>query len=356
MASGVGASWTMGFTSTSGTCGMAYLFYIAAVVGAAGVYFILPHHRTRPRVGAGLGLAALAGLLATIGLTIGAAPSPAVYYYIFTAISAAAAVRVITHPRPIYSALYFVLVVLSTAGMLLLLMAEFVAFAMVIIYGGAILVTYMFVIMLATQPQSAKEPEAAPEYDRRSRDPLLSVVLGFSLLAVLGSMIFSPGFEADPSADQIARPSAAYGQAALRETAMRMPGKFDMNDRPKAQAMKRALADKGLIADNEYVSQVLITEEAITAQVMVGDPTQGRTRPRLVEIDADVYQQFVGNIDHVGLALFRRHPLGIELAAVILLLSMVGAVVIARRQVPESPDESAPVLPGGPMDPAHGKH
>ena len=57
--------------------------------------------------------------------------------------------------------------------------ATFLAAALLIIYAGAILVTYVFVIMLAQQSGGA-----AP-YDQRSRDPFIGVVTGFILLAVL---------------------------------------------------------------------------------------------------------------------------------------------------------------------------
>jgi len=89
-----------------------------------------------------------------------------------------AATRVITHPKPVYSAIYFVAVVIAVAALLVLQEAEFLAVALVIIYAGAILVTYLFVIMLAQQPGS-------PIYDRRTREPFLAVVVGFVLMAMI---------------------------------------------------------------------------------------------------------------------------------------------------------------------------
>ena len=78
-----------------------------------------------------------------------------VYFWIFSAIALVGAVRVVTHPRPVYSALYFVLTVFATAGLFVLLWAEFMAAALVLIYAGAILVTYVFVIMLAAAVDAA---------------------------------------------------------------------------------------------------------------------------------------------------------------------------------------------------------
>ena len=71
------------------------------------------------------------------------------------------------------------------------------------------------------------------------------------------------------------------------------------------------------------------------------------TRGRLVRLDSAIVGQFVGNIDRIGLNLFTEHALGIELAGVILLLSMVGAIVIARRQIPASATPPAPAAAGG---------
>ena len=49
----------------------------------------------------------------------------------------------------------------------------------------------------------------------------------------------------------------------------------------------------------------------------------------------------IANIDRIGLALFESHPLGIELAGVILLLAMVGAIVIGRKRVLSELDTGA---------------
>ena len=90
------------------------------------------------------------------------------YFWIFSTIAIGGAIRVITHTRPVYSALYFVLTVFASAGLFLLLRAEFMAAALVMIYAGAILVTYVFVIMLAAEgskPKGAAAKDAVAEHD-----------------------------------------------------------------------------------------------------------------------------------------------------------------------------------------------
>lgn len=165
---------------------MAGLLFGLLVIGAFGLFLALPRGRTRlPRLGL-LALAAAGGLLiaclarlSAAAVADGAESRAAVGWLIACALVAlAAAVRVITHPRPVYSALYFVLLVVAVTGLLLALQAEFLAAGLIIVYAGAILVTYVFVIMLAQQPQP-------PAYDAQAHEPLLGTVAGFVLLGTL---------------------------------------------------------------------------------------------------------------------------------------------------------------------------
>ena len=157
----------------------AYLIYFVFALGGAGVYFLLPQgDRPRAAVGGVLGLGALVVWLCI--LTFGGLADAGVsgYFYLFATIAVVAAVRVVTHTKPVYSALYFIMVVVAVAALLVLLGAEFLAVALIIIYAGAILVTYLFVIMLASQGGS-------PAYDRQAREPFMAVLAGFALMAAV---------------------------------------------------------------------------------------------------------------------------------------------------------------------------
>ena len=169
------------------------LIYLATVLGAFGVWLAMPKRKVHlPVVGLLVGLVALGGVWFTVGAALperlGMERGAFFYHYLFSLIAIGAGVRVITHTKPVYAALWFVMVVLASAGLFLTLSSVFLAFAMVIIYAGAILVTYMFVIMLATQP--VEEGEQSPEYERLAREPMLAVVAGFLLLLVVLSVVF----------------------------------------------------------------------------------------------------------------------------------------------------------------------
>lgn len=173
---------------------------ILCIVAGVGTILLLPGHfqTSWRRVGGIIVLLAGLGLLAVVVhqtyVTAGhRASAHSIYFWIFSAIALFGAIRVVTHRRPVYSALYFVLTVFATAGLFVLLVAEFMAGALVIIYAGAILITYVFVIMLAVQartPDSATAAQQMADYDDVSRDPFIASVIGFALMGVLLFVIF----------------------------------------------------------------------------------------------------------------------------------------------------------------------
>ena len=129
-----------------------------------------------------------------------AEPGVNLFFWPFAAIAILAGVRVVTHPRPVYAALYFVLTTFATAGLFVLLWAEFMAAALILIYAGAILVTYVFVIMLAQQATSpGQSAMAITEYDAVSREPAVAATVGFALMAVLIFVISDKATPITPS-------------------------------------------------------------------------------------------------------------------------------------------------------------
>src|SRR5579872_3333720 len=69
-------------------------------------------------------------------------------FYAFSAILIFAALRVITDRNPIHSALYLVLTFFSAAAIWMLLKAEFLAIVLVLVYVGAVMVLFLFVVMM----------------------------------------------------------------------------------------------------------------------------------------------------------------------------------------------------------------
>jgi len=94
----------------------------------------------------------------------------------FTAV--AAGVLMVTDRHPVYAALWFAVATLGVCGLFLLNSAPFLSAATIIVYAGAIIVTFLFVIALAQQSGES-------QYDRRTTQPFLASLTGFVLLGCL---------------------------------------------------------------------------------------------------------------------------------------------------------------------------
>jgi NADH-quinone oxidoreductase subunit J len=172
-------------------------------------------------IGSGMGAVALAcfALLLIRWATLGSAATT-IYFWLFAVLAIGAAAKVITHPLPVYSSLYFVLAAFSSAGLLVLVWAEFIAAALVLIYAGAVLITYTFVIMLASEASgqglvsklAGGTAEGQP-YDTDARSPLMASIAGFVTLGVMLFVLFDKSQAIEKSI--IANPDAPTGLQGL---------------------------------------------------------------------------------------------------------------------------------------------
>ena len=69
-------------------------------------------------------------------------------FYLFSAVLLFAAFRVISSRNPVYAALYLVLAFFQASAIWLLLRAEFLAISLVLVYVGAVMVLFLFVVMM----------------------------------------------------------------------------------------------------------------------------------------------------------------------------------------------------------------
>ncbi len=81
----------------------------------------------------------------------------AIFYYMAAA-SVASAMLAVTRKNPVHSMLWVLALLMHIAGMFLLLDAEFLAAVQVIVYAGAILIFYLFVVILLDLPSEVAKP------------------------------------------------------------------------------------------------------------------------------------------------------------------------------------------------------
>ncbi len=296
------------------------LVYALVALGGIGVALALPRKAKGPQIVGAL-IAALAGGVMVVLLSLAASrvhQLPNVYFYIFSVIAIGAALRVITHSKPVYAALYFILTILATGGLFLILSAEFMAFALIIVYAGAILITYLFVIMLATQAPE-ENVEYLADYDVKARDPEVAAFVGFVLLGVLTALAFR-GIPSLPA------PSGHNSDALMAEMPRKVERVLREHDLLKAGEHVAVAGDHGALADMD------------AERIWVNTTDGGRRAIMRPDWPGDLD---VKNVEALGFNLLRDHPGAIEIAGVILLMAMLGAVVLSRRQV--EIDEAAKV-------------
>ena len=157
------------------------VFTLATLLAALGMWLLLPRVAARGRwIGAVLMAAAL-GLWASQAPRLGYWVADSVFL-ILAGVTVVAAVGTIASRNPLYSAMWFGLTLLGTAGLFLLTGAQFLAVATVLVYAGAILVTFLFVLMLA-------QPEGRAAYDRTSWEALVSAATGAVIVGILSMTI-----------------------------------------------------------------------------------------------------------------------------------------------------------------------
>ncbi len=348
---------------------------LVAALGFVAVFLLLPRPRARARA-LGAAVAALALLLAGV-LVVPATGLSAetVLFYAFSTIAVVAGGLLVTQSNPARAALSFALVVLSTCGLFLLLAAPFLMAATTIIYAGAIVVTFLFVIMLAQQ-------EGLSDADQRSREPLLASFTGFVLLgAVL--YVLHAGYGTSEIDRLIERTRAAAARDSVEDMAHALGDPQDLaregifadfehaimkkGDTEAARALRDDMVDNILqdwmaarsSGNPEQARKVLLRLERIglrarasygVLQPPAETPLSNLSGPPATQT---LFAPAVGavprggalrrdegerpelpheNTAYLGRALFTDYLLAVELGGTLLLVATIGAIAIAGRR------------------------
>lgn len=152
----------------------------ALLTGAIGLWLLLP---TRLVATAWLGglLLAASGVLLACDLPRLGLWTDQIVFWLLALITLTGGVAMIVSRSPVYSAIWFAMSLLGTAGLYFYNGAEFIGVATIVIYAGAIVVMFLFVIMLA-------QPEGHSRYDRLTwggAPKVLGVVAAGMLLGIL---------------------------------------------------------------------------------------------------------------------------------------------------------------------------
>ena len=342
---------------------------LAAAFAGLGVFLLLPRPRRRwGVVGATLVLCGLGVLTAFLVSRFGeplSTPDAAKtdwvgsgLFWLFAAGAVGFGVVLVVQRNPARGAIAFAFVILSTCGLFLLLAAPFLMAATVIIYAGAIIVTFLFVLMLSNVRTASDEND-------RSREPLLAALAGF---AFLGLLLFTlhkvapsdeqPGSGPEPPLTAAERVKLSDALAHLDAVFKPAEDAAPLTDAEKAKHLDDAntlMTDvlvngidgrptpgvrlAGTAADLRVAAIVKQADELKKSNDAIFDAKTPADKLKAGEAVRPELLVYLGNghlparnVANLGVMLYSEHLLAVEMAGTLLLVATVGAVAIAGRR------------------------
>jgi NADH:ubiquinone oxidoreductase subunit 6 (subunit J) len=287
--------------------------------------------------------------------------------------------------NPARGAIAFAFVILSTCGLFLLLAAPFLMAVTIIIYAGAIIVTFLFVLMLSQVSGPSNEND-------RSGEPLFGSLAGFAFAGLVLFTLYLTALGNSPAeADSVAaqalpvavltneeRQSLASAIAKLDAADEQLVGEPNSNARRVEyfEGIKNELAPvvgsnqgsrSGSIRarlertpgrSNESIVPYRLDAQAgevlarakrvrdrneaafatIETHLLEGKPDASQAKDELNKLRAETLLLYgsgelpAHNVSNIGYTLYADRLLAVELAGTLLLVATIGAVAIAQRK------------------------
>lgn len=120
-----------------------------------------------------------------------------IFFYLFSAVTIASAVMVVASRNPVHSVLFLILAFFNSAGLFVLLGAEFLAMILVVVYVGAVAVLFLFVVMML-DVDFVELRQGFLQY--LPVGAVIGVVLMAELMTVVGAWVIAPEISASTSA------------------------------------------------------------------------------------------------------------------------------------------------------------
>jgi NADH-quinone oxidoreductase subunit J len=134
----------------------------------------------------------------------------ALAFYVFAVVTVAAGLMVTVSRNPVHSVLWLILAFLSSAGLFVLVGAEFVAMLLIIVYVGAVAVLFLFVVMMLDVDFAELKAEMAKYMPLAG---LIGVVLLMQLGLVLGAWTTAEGVTVIPTLGDLPAPEVENTKA-----------------------------------------------------------------------------------------------------------------------------------------------
>ncbi len=246
---------------------------IPIVLGAIG-YLLIQEGVVRNKLWIGLGLIAFA---TSVVFAVGFLPPTLDAYivFLFCTVATGGGVGFLTAREPVYAALGFATAVLSTCGILFMHSAMFIAAATMIVYAGATIIIFLFVLMFAQQTELRV-------YDIKLTNPCLACLIGTVMMIAISYCVTHEGSFPLRKIDS----SRLMSEALLPDELQSEDAKVEF-DRQKSTSSKDGLG--------------------IVPQTTAG----------------------------LGRALYTDYLIAVELAGTVLLVATIGAIALATKPTAE---------------------
>jgi NADH:ubiquinone oxidoreductase subunit 6 (subunit J) len=300
---------------------------IPLALAVAALTWLLP----RPR-GRAVGRGAACGLMAFIvgGAFLLRSPTPisaeTILFYAFSGFAVVGGVMLITQRNPARAAISFAVVIMNVGGLFLLQAAPFLMAATLIIYAGAIIVTFLFVLMLAQQTGFS-------DADDRSREPFLAALAGFVLLGALLIGLQRNYPDSRKLGELIERAKAARLQRAQADIERELGDGREFIIALRAETERHAGSEAAVTMSDaiedlqEVLSSPQPSERSLRSRlevvIVAGEALLDEERPKALP---------AANVAALGRSLFTDHLLAVELGGTLLLIATIGAIAIAGRR------------------------
>jgi NADH-quinone oxidoreductase subunit J len=216
---------------------------------------------------------------------------------VIAAMATFGAIRVVTTKNIVHAALWLVLVLASVGASFLLVGAEFVGVTQVLVYIGAIVVLFLFGIML-TRAQIGADSQLT------TRGWPMALFVAIALLGVL-SFTLVDAFHADELPD-------------------------DTRVTFSAPEVTSVLVDLGLPTDRPGLTKADLKSRV--DELQQADDVKSALRARIDHIEAADLQSTGSNTAAISDAIFTQYLVPFEVVSVLLLAALVGAIVLARKE------------------------
>lgn len=272
------------------------------------------------------------------------------FFWIFAAGVLVTSLAVVVFRNPLYSALALIADFFCFAGLYVLLSAHFMAVIQILVYGGAIMVLFLFIIMLLNLSDDDLGPRLFSLHQLLAAATSVAVFV-FAASAILAVVDFNK-VDAALGEARLEQQAAGDNPDAPRppnvvEVESAIPGLYTFNTEDALQQrysekLRSWDAGESTYASYKYArfnnDQPYVVPPGLLAKLPAAEHPGKAVAPdgrpiALRSANKDGSAKIFGTVEPVSLLIVNRFVVPFELSAILLLAAIIGAVVLAKKRL-----------------------